>query len=165
MHNQKKPKLIKVLIGQIAITRHPNVLQAVLGSCIGLAIYDEKNGLAGLAHILLPDSHNRPVGTLPGKFANMAVPCLCDGLIKYGAVRKNLKAKIAGGARMFAKSMSYNHKDVGSMNVAAVLKVLKETAIPLVSREVGGSTGRKVEFHIDKFNLIIENLSEIKSDI
>ena len=95
MISRKPPKLIKVLIGQIAITRAPNILQAVLGSCIGLSIYDQSNGIAGLAHILLPDSHNRIPGNLPGKFADLAVPCLTDGLIKYGAEKNKLKAKIA----------------------------------------------------------------------
>lgn len=165
MNNTKVPKLIKVLIGQIAITRAPNVLQSVLGSCIGLSIYDQSNGIAGLAHILLPNSHNRQAGHLPGKFADLAVPCLVENIIKYGGVKKNLKAKVAGGARMFSKSMTYNHSDVGSMNVEAVIKALQTAQIPIVSKDVGGGYGRKVEFHVENFHYLIESLSEIQMSI
>jgi chemotaxis protein CheD len=152
-------KIIKVLIGQVALTRPPNRLESVLGSCIGLVLYDAEVGIAGMAHILLPDSAGRQTGNLPGKYADHAVPCLIDGLVRHGASRGRLKAKYAGGARMFSKSLDYQNHDVGGNNSEAVRMALREADIAVVSRDVGGAAGRKVIFHLDTMRLHIEDFS------
>lgn len=156
----KTPRLIKVLIGQVSLTRAPNRLESVLGSCIGLVVYDEISGIAGMAHVLLPDSAGRAAGKLPGKYADRALPCLITGLLKHGANRSGLKAKIAGGARMFQNAMDYQTGDVGSGNVAAVRAALKEANIPIVSAEVGGTAGRKATFDVASFHLTVEDFAK-----
>lgn len=151
-------KAIKVLIGQVHLCRPPHLLQSVLGSCIGLAIYDPDARIAGMAHVLLPESGGRPRGALPGKYGDHAVECLIEGLLAHGAARARLRAKIAGGARMFDHALDYR-RDVGAANVAAVEAALAQGGVPLQARHVGGGLGRRVEFCPATLAYVVEDFA------
>ncbi len=140
-------RVIKVLIGQVALTRSPNKLETVLGSCVGLVLYDEVEKIAGMAHIVLPESAQHEASNLPGKYADCAVACLLSALQEHGAQRKRLKAKFAGGACMFANTFDKKSSDIGSSNVLAVTNYLGHYAIPIIASDVGGAAGRKVVFN------------------
>jgi chemotaxis protein CheD len=139
-------KLINVLIGSIDLTRSPNRLASVLGSCIGLAIWDPEMHMAGLAHILLPDSRGQASESLPGKYADRAVPILVRSLLERGANRDRLRAKVAGGARMFSRIAADGTCDVGAQNVLAVKQALVTARVSILAEDVGGNRGRKVVF-------------------
>ncbi len=152
-------KEIKVLIGQVHLTRPPNLLQSVLGSCIGITIFDMETHLTGMAHVLLPDSAGKPRGALPGKYGDHAVACLIEGLVTHGANRKRLRAKMAGGARMFERALDYQ-RDIGAGNIAAVEATLHQAEIPLIARHVGGNLGRRIEFDPESLRLTVEDFSQ-----
>jgi chemotaxis protein CheD len=152
----KTIKEIKVLIGQVHLTRAPHRLQSVLGSCIGLVIYDPQIRLAGMAHILLPDSDGKPRGALPGKFADHAVACLLESLVAYGAARSRLVCKLAGGARMFDHALEYS-RDIGASNISAVQAALQAARIPIAARHLGGSLGRRIEFTAEDLMLQVDD--------
>lgn len=151
-------RTINVLIGSIDLTRPPNRLASVLGSCVGLAIYDPAIQLAGMAHVLLPDSRGAPFSGLPGKYADWAVPHLALALIERGAGRARLRAKVAGGARMFQQVVSGSPGDVGSMNSTAVKELLARAGIPIVAEDLGGNRGRKIHFDPATTAFIVETL-------
>jgi len=140
-----EPRLINVLIGAIDLTRPPHRLVAVLGSCIGLAVWDPVSRVAGMAHILLPDSRGHASAGLPGKYADCAVPCLVRALLERGGARERLQAKAAGGARMFQR-IAAGPVDVGAQNIAATRAALAAERIPILAEDCGGSRGRKVVF-------------------
>lgn len=152
-------KEIRVLIGQVDLTRAPNRLQAVLGSCIAVVIYDPAEKLAGMAHVLLPCSAGRPASGLPGKYADQAVACLLQAMPKYGGRRERLKAKLAGGAHMFTHSLQKESGDVGGQNVAAVRKALQAAGVPVVAEDVGGEQGRKAIFHPATCEFAVEDFA------
>lgn len=139
-------QIINVLIGSIDLTHAPHCLASVLGSCIGLAIWDPEQHLAGMAHILLPDSRGQTGGTLPGKYADHAVPTLVGSLVERGASRARLRAKVAGGARMFSRLAADGSGDVGALNAAAVKSALANARIIILAEDLGGNRGRKVLF-------------------
>lgn len=141
-----EPKVINVLIGCIDMTRAPNRLATVLGSCIGVVLWDPDLRLAGLAHVLLPDSRGQHPEALPGKYADRAVPTLLRALLDHGAGRSRLRAKAAGGARMFRRVAAGGSGDVGAQNIAAIKASLSEAAIPILAEDFGGMRGRKVTF-------------------
>jgi chemotaxis protein CheD len=149
-------KEIKVLIGQVHLTRPPHRLQTVLGSCIGLVIYDQETRLTGMAHVLLPSSQGKPRGALPGKYGDHAVACLVEGLLSHGAGRSRLRAKMAGGARMFDHAIDYS-RDIGASNIAAVEAALVQTGIPIVARHMGGTLGRRVDFDPETLRYAVED--------
>ncbi|MEG1255980.1 chemotaxis protein CheD [Clostridium sp.] len=138
---------IKVGIADYKIAKSPNRLITIgLGSCVGIAIIDKRNGVGGLAHIMLPDSCKFNKISNEIKFANLAIPILIKELIENGAEEKFLRAKIAGGAAMFNFSDNNVNMDIGARNSIAVKEILKARRIPIDSEEIGGNKGRTITF-------------------
>jgi chemotaxis protein CheD len=134
---------IAVRMGEIAVSSDPgDVLISIgLGSCIGLALVDQRRGVAGLAHIMLPEAI--PGGGPAGKFADRAVPELVARLTALGASKATLKAVLVGGAQMFSLGSSAA-MDIGVRNDVAVRAMLAKERIPVVAAETGGSKGRTI---------------------
>ncbi len=130
-----------------------------LGSCVGVALLDVQNKVAGLAHVFLANSGNHKPSDQPGKFADTAIPALLDSVLKKGARRYQLKAKIAGGAHLFptAAGASLN---VGKQNVEAVRRHLREVGVPLVAEDVEGSYGRKLVVNVDDGTVIVQAIGQ-----
>lgn len=126
-------------MGQLAVRRPPGLLTSILGSCLGVALYHPRLKLAGLAHVVLPDSGGRS-GT-PGKFADTAIPQLVEALAAEGALVAGLVAKIAGGASMFNTSGPIQ---IGEANIQAVLQLLRAANVHVAGSHVGGNQGRRV---------------------
>jgi chemotaxis protein CheD len=142
-------KEIKVGIADMNTSSAPDKIITVgLGSCIGIAIYDKARALGGLAHIMLPDSTQFNNVKNPLKFADLAIPLLIDEMEKLGASRRNLKAKIAGGASMFNFSDKSMIMDIGNRNSEAVKNSLKKYSIPILGEDVGGNKGRTMILNI-----------------
>ncbi len=108
-----------------------------LGSCIGLALADADAGVAGLAHVVLPESAGKP-GPM-GKFADLAVPDLIATLVAAGATERRLRAVLIGGARMFTVGAGL---DIGTRNTEAVRDALGRAGITIHAEAVGGNRGR-----------------------
>ena len=90
------------------------------------------------------------------KFADTAIPLLISELVKLGANKRMLEAKIAGGASMFNFSDNSIMNDIGKNNVEMVKEVLVENKIPLISSDVGGNKGRNMTLDIETGEVIIE---------
>ena len=105
-------------------------------------MYDKTSGIAGLSHIMLPDSKQFSSVTNPMKFADLAIPILVNKMELKGAKKRNLIAKIAGGASMFNFSDKNIISDIGYRNGVMVKEVLNELGIRLISEEIGGNKGR-----------------------
>lgn len=135
---------IAVRMGEIAVSSNPDdvLLSIGLGSCIGLALVDQRRGIAGLAHVMLPEALAGG-GPPVGKFADLAVPELVAQVIALGASRPMLKAVLVGGAQMFSLGSSAA-MDIGVRNDAAVRTALAKERISIVAAEVGGSNGRTI---------------------
>ena len=138
-------------MGQIAAGRAPEQMKAVLGSCIGLAIYHPRLKTGALAHIVLPDSAGR-AGT-PGKFVDTAVPEMVKLLRELGAPAYGLTAKLAGGGNMFKGS---GPLQIGDANAAAVIQALRGAGIRVAGQDVGGTKGRRVVFDCDGGGMTVE---------
>ena len=137
-----------------------------LGSCIGLVIFDTTAKIAGMAHVMLPDSRGTKTVEKVGKFANTAVPAVIDEMIRKGASKARMKAKIAGGAQMFAlQDASTDFLAVGSRNVKEITTLLTKAGIPLVASDTGGNKGRTVEFSTATWMLAIKTLGKGKTEI
>jgi chemotaxis protein CheD len=134
---------IAVRMGEIAVSSNPGdvLLSIGLGSCIGLALVDQRRGIAGLAHVMLPEA--LAGGGPVGKFADLAVPELVAQTMALGSTRSMLKAVLVGGAQMFSLGGS-GALDIGVRNDAAVRAMLAKERIPVVAAETGGSKGRTI---------------------
>lgn len=144
----KTAEIIKVGIADMNIVKAPDLIRTTgLGSCVGVVLYDQSRQIAGLAHVMLPDSSLSKPGSINlAKFADTAVKELYSLLIKQGARQTGIKAKLAGGAQMFQFSGSSDLMRIGPRNVEAVLNELKDLRINVVGQDVGGNSGRTIEF-------------------
>jgi chemotaxis protein CheD len=136
-----------VRMGELAVSSVPgHVLVSLgLGSCIGLALLDRKMGIAGLAHIVLPQSEGH-ASENSRKFADFAVPELVFELEAVGARKVRLEAVLVGGASMFAVSTS--SLEVGQRNEETVRELLKSMRIPVKATATGGSKGRTIRVDV-----------------
>lgn len=132
-------------MGEIAVARGEGALRTLLGSCLGLALYERRQKIGALAHIVLPDSLGRTEH--PGKYVDTAVPAMIGRMqeLSDGASLR-LQAKIAGGANMFAASNSGT--TVGAQNLLTLERLLDRLRIPIAGRHCGGEQGRKMKFDL-----------------
>ncbi|MCS7304905.1 MAG: chemotaxis protein CheD [Thermoguttaceae bacterium] len=138
-------------MGQIVVARKPAQLSAVLGSCVGVAIYHPRLGVGGLAHVVLP--HSNGPSDNPAKFADTAVPALVQELQKQGVPSAGLVAKIAGGACMF---QIRGPLQIGEANIQAVREALAQANIRLLAQHVGGTAGRRITLDCTDGSLRVE---------
>lgn len=152
--------LINVGVAQVKTGSQPAILRTILGSCVGICIYDRMKKIGGLAHILLPnDTAN---GANPEKFADTAVPYLVQYLLKEGAKKEFLSAKIAGGASMFKFEANVSLGQIGDRNVEEVKKALQKFQIPILEEDTGGNTGRVIDFFLEDGRLKVKAAGQEK---
>lgn len=136
---------ITIGIGDLKVCRAPDVLITyALGSCVGVCLLDNVTHIGGLSHVMLPESSSNN-NSNPMRFADLALPMLLRQMESMGASRARLKAKIAGGATMFATA---NDKfNIGERNIAAVKKFLMANRIPILAEDIGLDYGRTQLFY------------------
>ena len=144
-------------MGEMVVSSDPNeeLVALGLGSCIGLAVVDRTAGVAGLAHIVLPESNDRDEQV--GKFADTAVPALIAQMRRAGAVERRLESAIAGGARMFDMSGGL---DIGARNEAAVRAALAKARVAIKAAQTGGNTGRTVKVTVGELLVTVRSAGE-----
>jgi len=142
---------VKVGIAEWQVARAPGQLITLgLGSCVGIALYDASSRIGGLAHIMLPDMSQFPREKNRAKFAAPAISDMMNEMLRRGARRFKLVAKIAGGAQMFSSSdRRLSLLKIGERNVAMVRRVLQELKIPLLNEDTGGNYGRTMILQLD----------------
>lgn len=123
-----------------------------LGSCIGLALLDRRAGIAGLAHVMLPESPSGGGAGQNGKYADLAVPELIAAVIAKGGAKHRFEAVLVGGAQMFAFG-SGSGRDIGGRNTIAVTEQLKTARINVRATATGGSKGRSMKVVLDGFSV------------
>jgi len=137
-----------VKMAEIGVLQQVGILRTLLGSCIGVALYERKLKLSGLAHIVMPNSTGRDQSL--GKYADTAIPETIRQMTAIALGTKlSLTAKIAGGANMFSHVSPNNANAIGDQNIAAVEKILADCRIPIVGRHLGGTFGRRMVVDVE----------------
>jgi chemotaxis protein CheD len=132
---------IHVVQGEHHVSGDPDaVLTTILGSCIAVCMTDPVRGVGGMNHFLLPEG--RSDGADEGRrYGVNLMELLINDLLRLGARRENLQAKLFGGARMFD-----GLSDVGAGNAAFAEKFLRDEGIPVVGASMGGTGARRVQY-------------------
>lgn len=155
-------------IGELDVVRAPDRITTLgLGSCCGVVMYDKASKIGGMIHVMLPTASKATEGTLnKGKFADAGILMLLDLMIKNGARRSALTAKLAGGASMFSGGgMQSDLLKVGERNVTVCKDMLRKLNIPLVSQDVLGNCGRTIIFDPATGVLHIKTVGKGERDI
>lgn len=132
---------VKVLPGEYFVSNQDIVIMTVLGSCIAACLWDSRARVGGMNHFMLPDGDGGGQGS--GRFGSYAMELLINEMLKMGATRETLQAKIFGGGQVMAGFTTMN---VGERNTNFVLDYLATERIPIVSRDVMDIHPRKVCF-------------------
>ncbi|MEG1457711.1 MAG: chemotaxis protein CheD [Acetivibrio sp.] len=153
--------MIKVGMADFNICQTPDAITTLgLGSCVGVTLYDSTRKIAGLAHIMLPDSTLVKNNSNVAKFADTGIDACIDAMVKIGANRHGLTAKIAGGAQMFAFGSNNDMLRIGERNVEATKKKLKELGIRILAEDTGANYGRTIEFYPENGSLRIKSVGK-----
>ncbi len=128
-----------VTSGSYMISRQkPEIMQAYLGSCVGVTLYDRKAGIGGLMHLLLPEPPSVDLAWDPEVSAVTGMPIFIDALCRQGARKERLQASIAGGALMDPVSLADLMLDIGGRTAERAQHILQNERIPIRQIEVGG---------------------------
>jgi len=147
---------VAVRLGEIRVARGEGILQAVgLGSCVAAILYDPRERVGGLAHIMLPVELRTRVPAPVGRYATTAIPRLVEEMVNHGAGRRRMYARLVGGAAMFDTILAEDGPALGTRNIEAVRKALATAGIPVRGEEVGGHFGRTVHFHIKDGRVVV----------
>lgn len=156
--------LLTIGIAEGKIGSQEDVLVSyALGSCVGICLYDRKEKLGGMVHILLPHELAATGGNNDYKFADKGILALYKEMIRQGADAQRIIAKIAGGAEMFANNGQ--RVPVGKRNIQAVKEVLRTLQIPILSEDSGKNYGRTIRFHCRDGRLEVTSMKFKRKEI
>ncbi|NLC38801.1 MAG: chemotaxis protein CheD [Clostridia bacterium] len=161
MSADKTIEEIKVGIADWKVAREPmRMITLGLGSCVGIALWDPYEKIGGLAHIMLPDSRQFSDKSKPAKYADLAIPDMLAEMLRRGARRNAITAKIAGGAQMFSfPDKSISTLNIGQRNVEMTIQVLRSLNIPLKGRHTGRNYGRIMIFDLSSGDVYIRSIA------
>lgn len=159
MKKLQEKREVRVGIADAAIVSAPDTLITMgLGSCVGIALYDREKKIAGLVHIMLPDSKQFREVVNPFKYADLGIENLVLKMISRGCNKDCITAKIAGGASMFNFTDKRIVSDIGQRNIKATREAIKKLAIPIIAEDVGGNKGRTMIFDSEKGSVTIKTV-------
>jgi chemotaxis protein CheD len=128
---------VKVLPGEYYVTADDMMVMTVLGSCIAACIYDPRVRVGGMNHFMLPDGGNEA----GGRYGSFAMELLINEMMKLGARRETMQAKVFGGGQVMHTFTTMN---VGERNTQFVLDYLQTERIAVISKDVLDIHPRKV---------------------
>ena len=149
----QKTSEITVDTGKLIVSKNPKILiTSALGSCVALTLYDKAQKLGGMLHYILPEN---PGGKKREKYADTGINLLLEKILELNANRKDLIAKMVGGAIMFEEFMDNIENSIGKRNIKKGKEILKDLGIRLMSADIGGNYGRSVKFNLSNGNIYI----------
>lgn len=133
--------VIYIMQGEYRISHDPDVqISTILGSCVAACLWDHRAGVGGMNHFLLPFGSGATVGGSL-RYGVHSMETLINGLLGQGATRRDLQAKLFGGA-----TMSANLGNIGGENARFAKEFLENEAIPCVAADLGNVHARRVLF-------------------
>lgn len=145
--------------GEYFATQNGEVLYTIVGSCIATCIYDSERKVGGMNHFLLPGMvhPDEMLSSDVGRYGMFAMELLIGELIKLGARRNTLKAKLFGGGKVL--TFRKDDGDVTASNIRFARKFLELEGIPTVNEDVGGNKGRKIMFYTDTNRVLLKRFA------
>jgi len=151
-------KCVHLTIGQLFSSREPAILETLLGSCVSACLYDPIKRVGGMNHILLPGNVDFKIFNDSARYGINAMEILINEMMKIGAQRSRMTAKIFGGAHVLAGIPA--ESGPGAKNIEFVLQYLQAEKIALVGNDTGGSKTRIIQFHTDTHEVYVKKIQQ-----
>ncbi len=151
--NKHENSIVTIYAGEYYVTDSNEIISTVLGSCVAVCLYDSINKVSGMNHFMLPNiSFNEENMTnSENRYGQPAIETLLNELIKLGADKNRIKAKIFGGGNVLKHNS--NKATIGEANVEFAKLYLKNLGIEIEKEDVGSNTGRNITF-VTKTNTV-----------
>lgn len=152
---------MKLLPGEYHATATDLAQITVLGSCVAACIRDVGSGIGGMNHFMLPDGPAERAEHFDraARYGVFAMEVLINSLLKLGARRSSLEAKVFGGGKMM--NTTVKQTDVGRRNAGFVLEYLGNEKIPVVAQDLQGNHARKVYFFPKSGKVRVKKLMDL----
>lgn len=154
---------VKILPGEYYVSNRDLLMVTVLGSCIGACVRDRVRGIGGINHFMLPDDkreEDQRVGSAM-RYGDYAMEILINQLLKLGARRADLEAKVFGGGNVLP---GFKTNVVGERNARFILDYLKMEGIPVAAKDLLGNHPRKVYFFPATGRVLVKKLRTLHND-
>lgn len=144
--------------GHIHVSKEPAVISFILGSCVAVCVWDAVSGIGGATHFLLPTWDGR--GTATPRYGSVAIPLLLQKLADAGADRSQLRAKVFGGGCLFdmMRDQTSGMEHLGTRNIETAKEFLAKAQIRIISSDLGGERGKRIEFYTKTGEAIVKGL-------
>lgn len=136
-------KTLNVHIGEIKIARKGEMLKAILGSCVGIAVIWREKKLCGLAHCLLSENPE-PTFEIGGRFVDQAIPSMMALMKIKKEDLPQIEVVVVGGGNMTARTGIERPDLIGAVNFRVALRELNKAGLKIVHSDGGGEVGRKI---------------------
>ncbi len=162
VYNPKfKKDIMHIIPGEYYVSSE-YIINTILGSCISVVLYSEKDRTGGMNHFMLPSTSDPVMAKKKeesGRYGVYAMELLINALMREGIDKSRLVAKVFGGGRVLYNSPdSKDH--IGAKNTDFVMNFLKAEKIPVVSKDVGGDYGRKIYFFPWTGKVLVSNIQK-----
>jgi chemotaxis protein CheD len=151
----------KILPGEYFVTNKDMLIVTVLGSCVSACIRDTKAGVGGMNHFMLPDTDTAGPLSTSARYGTYAMEVLINHLMKMGAKRENLEAKVFGGGNVLP---GFTQINVGQRNADFVIRFLLAERIRVVARDLVDIFPRKVYYFPVTGKVMVKKLRNIHND-
>lgn len=151
----------KLLPGEYYVATRDMMLVTVLGSCVAACIRDTRCGIGGMNHFMLPDSDASGPASESARYGSYAMEVLINHLLKLGASREHLEAKVFGGGNVLPGLALAN---VGHRNAAFVIDYLKTEQVRIVARDLADVYPRKVQYFPANGRVMVRRLMTAQVD-
>lgn len=158
---QFEVEAVKVLPGEYYVTATEMVLVTVLGSCVSACVRDRDKGVGGMNHFMLADGGSREMLSASARYGTYAMEILINHLLKMGARKSSLEAKVFGGGRVMA---SLTSSQVGENNASFVLDFLATEGIPVAAKDLLDVYPRKVYYFPSSGRVLVKKLVRMHND-
>lgn len=157
-------KKVNIHIGECYSSSEPSIITTILGPCVAVCLFEPVSRTGGMNHILLPEEKSGKSEPGDARYAVNAMEILINQLMKLGADRYKLKAKIFGGAQLFR--FMNQELAMGLKNVEVVVDFLINEKIPIVNYNFGGYNSRRIFFYTHTGDVLMQKIktSEAKSE-
>ncbi|HEX8964633.1 MAG TPA: chemoreceptor glutamine deamidase CheD [Rhodocyclaceae bacterium] len=158
---QFEVEAVKVLPGEYYVTAADIVLVTVLGSCVSACIRDRDKGVGGMNHFMLADAVDRDIVSASARYGVYAMEMLINHLLKMGARKSALEAKVFGGGRVLS---SLSTSQVGERNCEFVLDFLATEGIAVAAQDLLDVYPRKVYYFPTTGRVLVRKLVRMHND-
>lgn len=164
--SQFEQELITIHPGEYFATKDDTIISTVLGSCVAVGLFDSQARAGGLNHFMLPGESGRIdlIKSPNAKYGMYAMELLINDLMKLGAKKASLSAKVFGGGSVLRFSGGGSSK-IPANNIDFAFEYLREEGIPVIASDVGGKEPRKIFFFAQSGKVLLKRIAGTVADL